>query len=61
MTYCALANRINCVYFSAVQKFREMGYEEVDCHKAAIAAMNGQTYEPPVQADRISKLVRHED
>lgn len=56
-----LANRINRIYFAAVQTFRDLGYQEIDCHKAAIAAMNGQTYEPTVQATGISKLVRHED
>lgn len=56
-----LANKINRIYFAAVQTFRDMGYQEVDCHKAAIAAMNGQTYEPTLQAPGISKLVCSED
>lgn len=42
---------IDTVFYSAVRQFRALGYSEVDCYKAAIAAMNGETYVPSSTGD----------
>lgn len=39
-----LADKIDEIYFVCVRQFRAAGYGKVECHKAAIAAMNGETY-----------------
>lgn len=40
----SLSDKINRIYFDCVQRFREESYGPVEVHKAAIAAMNGETY-----------------
>jgi hypothetical protein len=40
----SLSDDINRIYFDAVRQFRAAGYGKVECHLAAMAAMNGNTY-----------------